>query len=147
LRRSATEGTTSSVPSVFTFWCIIVEDRIIYPTRQCKPPYVNPFWRYAYSKYVEGNSRKKQKAEKNKLKKKKNFVIILPFFSGTKICIKCHEGSLKRKIYTLQGGITAISTTTKWSLLSAIGDEKTIHNAVTIVVFSYGFGVSGYSSG
>jgi len=74
-------------------------------------------------------------------------VTILPFFSATKICIELREGSLKRKIYALQGGITAISVTTKWSLLSAIGVEKTFHNAVTILVFNYGFRVFSYSSG
>ena len=62
-------------------------------------------------------------------------------FSATKIRIELREGSLKRKIYALQGGITAISVMTKWSLLFAIEDEKTFHNAVTILVFSYGFGV------
>ena len=49
------------------------------------------------------------------------------------------RGFLKRKIYALQSRITAISVTTKWSLLSAIGDEKTFHNAVTILIFSYHF--------
>ena len=31
----------------------------------------------------KSNGRKKQKAEKNKFKKEKNFVTILPFFSAT----------------------------------------------------------------
>ena len=77
---------------------------------------------------------KKQKAEKNKFEKKNNFVTILPFFSATKIHIELREGSLKRKIYTLQGGITAISVMTKWSFLFAIGNEKTFHKC------SYDFG-------
>ena len=71
----------------------------------------------------------------------------MPFFSTTKIRIELQEGSLKRKIYALQGGITAISVATKWFLFSAIGDEKTFHNAVTILVFSYSFGVFGYNLG
>jgi len=79
--------------------------------------------------------------------KKKNFVTILPFFLVTKILIELREGSLKRKIYALQGEIAAVSVTTKWFFLSTIGDAKTIHNAVTILVFSYGFRVFGCSSG
>jgi len=91
--------------------------------------------------------KKKQKAEKNKFEKKNNFVTILLFFSAIKIRIELREGSLKRKIYALQGGITAITVMTKWSPLFAIEDEKTFYNAVTILVFSYGFEILGYSLG
>ena len=71
----------------------------------------------------------------------------MPFFSANKIRIKWREGSLKKKIYALQGRITDISVMTKWSLLFTIKDEKIFHNAVTILIFSYSFEVFGYSSG
>jgi len=60
--------------------------------------------------------------------------------------MELYEGSLKRKIHALQGGITANCIPTKWSLLFTIRDEKTFHNAVTFLAFVYSFGVFGYSS-